>query len=172
MIRLAGAAMVVSACALFGFRAAEGLEKQYRQLQDLFRIICMLQSEIGYARSFLSEALLSIADTQSDPYASWLRGLSETMEQKGEGDLPHIWEEEGKKRLAELAIPQKEKEQLYSLGRYLGTADVKMQISHLTMYTRHLEERMQDMRLSMQTQKKLYRILGMSGGILLAVLLI
>ena len=47
-----------------------------------------------------------------------------------------------------------------------------MQISHLQMYAEHLETRMEEMQQTMQTQKKLYRVLGMSGGILLAILLI
>ena len=172
MIRAAAGILVIAAASLFGFRAADKVDEQYRQMQDIRRIIYMLQSEIRYARSFLSEAFLVISENQEEPYASWLASLSGKMEMKEEGSLPRIWEETTREYLAGLALKENEKRRLYSLGQYLGTADVKMQISHLQMYTEHLEAEMEDMRQSMQAQKKLYRILGMSGGILLAILLI
>ena len=53
MIRLAGGILVIASASLFGFRAADALEEEYRQMQDLRRIVYMLQGEIRYARSFL-----------------------------------------------------------------------------------------------------------------------
>ena len=172
MIRLAGGLMVIGAATLFGFRAADALEEEYRQIQDIRRVMHMLQGEIRYARSFLSEAFLLIADTQQEPYASWLTCLQEKMDLRTEGSFPGIWEETAREHLGGLALKEEEKKRLYDLGQYLGTADVKMQISHLQMYVEHLEGRMEEMQRTMQTQKKLYRVLGMSGGILLAILLI
>ena len=172
MIRLAGGLMVIGAATLFGFRAAEAVEEEYRQIQDIRRIMYMLQGEIRYARSFLSEAFQIIANTQEEPYASWLTCLQKKMDLRTEGSFPGIWEETAREHLEGLALKEAEKKRLYALGQYLGTADVKMQISHLQMYVEHLERRMEEMRHTMQTQKKLYRVLGMSGGILLAILLI
>ena len=172
MIRLAGGLLVIASASLFGFRAADALEEEYRQMQDLRRIVYMLQGEIRYARSFLSEAFLAIAQDQEEPYKSWLRCLQEKMDMREEGSLPWLWEETARAHLGKLALKEGEKRRLYALGHYLGTADVKMQVSHLQMYAEHLEARMEDMQQTMQTQKKLYRVLGMSGGILLAILLI
>ena len=172
MIRLAGGFLVIGAASLFGFRAADTLEEEYLQMQDIRRIVYMLQGEIRYARSFLSEAFLAIAANQEEPYRSWLLSMQEKMDLREEGSLPCIWEEKAREHLARLALKEGEKRRLYALGRYLGTADVKMQISHLQMYAEHLETRMEEMQQTMQTQKKLYRVLGMSGGILLAILLI
>ena len=154
MIRLAGGLMVIGAATLFGFRAADALEEEYRQIQDIRRIMHMLQGEIRYARSFLSEAFLLIADTQQEPYASWLTCLQEKMDLRTEGSFPDIWEETAREHLGGLALKEEEKKRLYDLGQYLGTADVKMQISHLQMYVEHLEGRMEEMQRTMQTQKK------------------
>ena len=43
MIRLAGGLLVIASASLFGFRAADALEEEYRQMQDLRRIVYMLQ---------------------------------------------------------------------------------------------------------------------------------
>lgn len=172
MIRLAGAALVVASATLLGFRASEALDIAYREAEDLHRILCMLQGEIRYARSFLGEALLQIAGSQKDPYKAWLRALHGKMERRQEGSLPAIWEETTRQYLGGLALGREEKERLGGLGVYLGSADAQMQIRHLELYTRHLEEVMEEMRRRIKMQKKLYRILGMSGGILAAVLLI
>ena len=67
MIRLAGGFLVIGTASLFGFRAADTLEEEYRQMQDIRRIVYMLQGEIRYARSFLSEAFLAIAANQEEP---------------------------------------------------------------------------------------------------------
>ena len=71
MIRLAGGLLVIASASLFGFRAADALEEEYRQMQDLRRIVYMLQGEIRYARSFLSEAFLTIALDQEEPLCTF-----------------------------------------------------------------------------------------------------
>ena len=120
MIRLAGGLLVIASASLFGFRAADALEEEYRQMQDLRRIVYMLQGEIRYARSFLSEAFLTIALDQEEPYRSWLRCLQEKMDMREEGSLPWLWEETARAHLGKLALKEGEKRRLYALGHYLG----------------------------------------------------
>lgn len=172
MIRLAGGLLVAAAMSLLGFGAARSLEAEYLQLEKIRQILVMIQSEMQYGRSFLAEAFLTVSDTQEEPYAGWLRTMYEKMCSKKTGSLSLIWEEAARSSLKELVLHEREKKRLYDLGRYLGQADLKGQIRHMDMYIRHLEEEMADRRRSMQTRKKLYRVLGVTAGILLAILLI
>lgn len=172
MLQSAGGILVVVSACLLGWRASEDLEKEYRQLGELQKIISMLQGEIRYARAFLSEAFDSIARTAGEPYKGWMTVMYRSMDERESGSFAHIWEESAKECLACLSIGQAEKRRLYSLGKYLGNADTQMQLTHLKMYEEQLDTLRKEKYQSLQTKKRLYRVLGAAGGIFLAILLI
>lgn len=172
MLQAAGVILIISSSFLMGWKASEELEKEYRQLGELQRITSMLQGEIRYARAFLAEAFDSIAHTADEPYKDWMVKMYQKMNARESGSFAYIWEETAKDCLADLSIGRTEKKRLYDLGKYLGNADTQMQLTHLKMYEEQLNVLRREKRQSLQTKKKLYRVLGAAGGIFLAILLI
>lgn len=172
MMQAAGGILVIGSAFLMGWRASEELEKEYQELGELQIIISMLQGEIRYARAFLAEAFESISRTASEPYKGWMVKMYQKMNARECGSFVCIWEETAKECLADLSIGHTEKRKLYDLGKYLGNADTQMQLTHLKMYEEQLEVLRTEKRQSLQTKKKMYRVLGAAGGIFLAILLI
>lgn len=75
-------------------------------------------------------------------------------------------------------IPEKscltsgEKDAFFSLGEHLGYLDLEMQMKQLSLYEENLEEEISRLKEEASVKKRLYRSLGILGGLLLAVLLI
>ena len=76
------------------------------------------------------------------------------------------------------SIPEKKlpypwgKGRFFSIGKYLGYLDREMQLRQLSLYEKNLEVEIGNLKKEASGKKKLYRGLGVFGGLLLAVLLV
>lgn len=172
MIRLIGGLMITMSLSLLGFQAARSLDEEYREMEELRKILISIKSEMQYGRSFLAETFLSVSEMQEEPYAGWFRNMYELMSSRKPGTLASIWKNSASACLKDLSLREREKKRLYELGRYLGQTDLEGQIRHLDLYAEHLETEMENRRMEMQPLKKLYRVLGVTAGIFLTILLI
>lgn len=68
--------------------------------------------------------------------------------------------------------PGKERQRLMELGSFLGHADIEMQIRYLDRYLEEFADAIKERQSMLGEKKKLYRSLGVIGGILIAVMLI
>ena len=58
------------------------------------------------------------------------------------------------------------------MGEHLGYLALEMQMKQLSLYEENLEEEISRLKEEASVKKRLYRSLGILGGLLLAVLLI
>lgn len=171
-MKLAGSVLVIAAASLLGIRAAMDLDRSYDEMKYIRQLLYMLESEIRYSKAFLTEAFLSLAGTVKEPYHTWLRKLCGQMEDRDGGTFDILWENTVRECLSDLQIPKREMDRLADLGRYLGTADTQVQIKHIELLDEQLDLAMKEMREELRGKKKLYRCLGVMGGLFLAILLI
>lgn len=97
----------------------------------------------------------------------------------GRSDVQKRWRESGGNmesgseiHLTENMIPEKERQRLMELGSFLGHADIEMQIRYLDRYLEEFADAIKERQSMLGEKKKLYRSLGVIGGILIAVMLI
>lgn len=171
MLKMLGSMVTVAAAALLGSCAAMELEASYQELIYLQKLIGMIQGEIQYARTVLSHIFLKVGKEAKAPYNVWLEQMSSRMEARKGGSLGSIWRESVNLYLRASKLPKGELQRLGELGTLLGDADVEMEQKVLGGYQEELAQSIQDMHREMQNKKKLCRCLGISGGILVAVLL-
>ena len=107
-----------------------------------------------------------------EPYGRWLSEMADRMGRKDGGNLVEIWSQEVGTHLKENMIPEEERQRLMELGGFLGHADIDMQIRYLDRYLEELADAIKKRQSMLGEKKKLYRSLGMIGGILIAVMLI
>ncbi len=172
MLRLIGMVVVIGTTTLMGMQRAERIRSQYAQMQYLQKIIYSIQSEICYARAYLSEIFTEIGIKSEDPYKKWLINLGQSMEERNEESFEKIWKKSIVRYLSGVNLPMQEKERLMYLGNQLGTADVEMQVRVLEVYLQQIKTEMSEMRDSMREKIRLCHCLGVMSGILIAVLLV
>lgn len=171
-MKVAGSLIVITAASLLGAVAAKDMDAQYEELRYISQLLMMLQSEIRYSRSFLSEAFLQLSKTARPPYDAWLRQLYHRMEGKNSGSFEVVWRKTLNEYLGNVKLHTRIREQICLLGKYLGGADIQMQIQQIQLVDEEIQQEMKIMWEGLAAKKKLCRCLGVMGGIFLAVLFI
>lgn len=172
LIKLWGCACVIAATTMMGMKKADDIRESYRQMRYLQRLLCVMESEIRYARSHLEEIFGQISRQAKEPYKSWLTSMMAEMSKPGNGTFFDIWERGTRKNLWKRGLPDQEVDRLIQLGEQLGTVDLKLQLRVLELYQQQLALSMQEMRDKMQISIRLCHCLGVMSGLLVAVLLL
>lgn len=172
MVRIAGCIFITGATTLGGIQRAKRLRDQYREMQYLYKIICSIQSEIRYARAYLSEIFTETGQKLKNPYKDWLVQLGRWMEEEHREMFDEMWKKSIGKYLSESLLPKKELEKLDVLGGQLGIADMEIQIRFLDLYLEQMDQTMKEMQDEMKTRIRLNHCLGVMSGILISVLLL
>lgn len=172
MLKVFGSTITIAAAALLGACAARELEVSYQEMIYLQKLIGMIQGEVRYARAVLSHIFLKIGKEAKAPYDVWLKQMSIRMEARKGGSLGDIWRESVNLYLGASKLPRRELKRLGELGVLLGDADARMELEVLGGYKEELSRAIEDMHREIQNKKKLCRCLGISGGIIIAVLLV
>lgn len=172
MLKITGSILILTATILLGETGANALREQYRQIGQLRRLICMIQSEIRYARSTLEEIFRRAAVTEKEPYRTWLTELSDNMHIHRDMTFAKLWETSVREHLRTSRIPEEELLRLGSLGMELGAPDIRIQEKVLEQYLSQLSVVMEETRESMKTKVRLYHCLGVMSGLLIITLML
>lgn len=73
---------------------------------------------------------------------------------------------------ASCGLTPQEKQLVLDFGRGLGTTDTEGQITHLDMYYKIFSDKLIQVKSEQSKKSKLYKTLGLSGGVALALLII
>ena len=172
MLKLCGVMITILTSAVIGEVSAQEIEASYEELCYLKKIILKVQSEMKYSRSFLSGVFKKISGEVKEPYASLFLKVSGAIENHQMQSFEQIWEEQIERQLACTKLQKKEKDRLKEIGKYLGEADLQMQLRLMDGYLEQLDLSIGDMRRDMENRKKLCRSIGLFGGIFISILLI
>lgn len=172
MLKILGSLLVLCCSAGLGMAGASDLKRHCMELRLLKQAVYMLRGEIKYSRAPLSEAFGILGDRLPSPLAEFFVGLEKELGRRDGRDLSRIWQEEITRSLKKSSLRREEKEKLKRLGQGLGYLDLEMQLSTLELYLEQLEGDIQRAEEEIQSKQRLYRSLGVAGGIFLVILLI
>ncbi len=172
MLKLVGGFLTILSGSLIGGYFAWEQDRLCQEMRYLQGMLMRLRGELWYSRTMLPEIFKRLAGVLKEPYCSWLTQLAERMYRKDSGDLAEIWSQEVTMYLTADILPEEERLRLMELGSLLGHADIEMQIRYLDHYLEQLADAIKKRQAALGDKKKLYRSLGVIGGILTAVMLI
>lgn len=172
MVKAAGCILIFAATTWLGIHKADNIRDEYRQMHYLWKLICMMESEISYAHLHLSDIFSNLARQAKEPYRSWLLSLCKEMDSKEAPFFGTIWEESVKGFLGQTNLPGKELERFGELGNQLGVYDRELQLKILKEYQRQLQADMYEMQGEMRNRIRLCHCLGIASGIMLSVILL
>lgn len=172
MMRWIGALCVVFATSYVGIEYSKNIQRRIRQLSELKKIFLDLYSDVEYGSCTLLESFQRIAKKQEPLYQNLLTDICAGME-KGNG-MPFgiIFSDSIERILAESALRDSDKKGLMQLGRQLGNTQRNGQLRILQIYLQELESLIEELEKTKQEKQKLSRILGVSSGVLIVILLL
>ena len=171
MLKLIGVLLIVMAGGGMGLKKGAELSKELAELQELRRIFLMLRSEIEYTKAPLGEAFYHISRRTSGIYKEWLLTLAEQLKQKNGQSFREVWESVTREKLSCLHLRVIEREQLEYMGANLGFYDREMETGAIELYLEQLKIQIQNMQMEIPAKKRIFRCLGIMGGIFTAVIL-
>lgn len=172
MYRIVGCILVVAAGAGLGVSESIRVSERIYTLEMLLRMVICLKGEIRCGNASLPDAFYGAAGRMNGKYREFLITAADRMK-AGKGEkLSQICRECAESSLKKSCLTHGEKDAFFSVGEYLGYMDLEMQIKQLSLYEKNLEEEISRLKEEASGKKRLYRSLGILGGLLLAVLLV
>lgn len=170
MIRLLGAVLLAGGAALLGIAAAHRTKSRVYDLQMLTEGLQSILRELSYRLAPLPELLCSAKEQTDERVQLFFSLCAQGAEHLNGRSFQEIWEQ-----AAEASQMHLEREDwlcLQPLGSVLGRYDCENQRQALDASLSRLEERCREAAEQSQTLGKLYRVLGLTAGAFLIILLL
>lgn len=172
MLKTAGAFLILLASTGIGVSFSMDLKKRCEELRILKRMAAMLRGEIRYAKTPLPEAFVRIAQRLPEPFRGFLEEVAGELEQADGTGLGEIWNRKICQCLGQTRLTGADRERLKTLGEVLGYLDREMQLAAIDLYLEQLDGGIAEALEDRGSKERLYRSLGVAGGIFLVILLI
>ncbi len=171
-MKLLGSAMVVAAGTGLGFSLAQRYSERPRQLGQLIGCLTALGSYVNYAALPLAEALARAAGGLDSPVGDFLRRTAGNLADRGWLSPREALEEAMDANGRTLAWERPERETLLLLGANLGATGREEQQKYLALVLEELRRIEREALMLRDQNVKLYRYLGVCGGLAAAILLV
>ena len=166
MLKLVGAVLIIFASAGLGYLKSRELMLHEKNLEEFLQVILCLKGEIRCGNSSLSDALRDTACRCRGRYEEFLERVAACIEANTEEKLSIIFQNCTENYLTDLKLDEDERRKISLLGEKLGYLDREMQIRQLELYETDFLYLLQNLRKDKEEKKKIYRSLGVMGGIL------
>lgn len=171
MLKLIGAVLIIISCSAGGVFASKGMERHCRVLRGIQEGLLALKREISFNNSRLSQAMVNSAKAAGISGDLFSATGQKLLEGRGisAGDG---WQEALEEFNLVNRLEEDEMEVLKAFGSGLGLSNIDDQISRLELCRQRLESIEKNAENQFQKLGKVWRNLGWSLGVVLALLFI
>jgi stage III sporulation protein AB len=169
-MKLVGILLIIISTTLWGFNQARTYTLRPRQLQQLKTGLQLLQTEVSYGVTPLPRAFARLAAKLEEPIADFFsqarQGLNAGLTAK------QAWKKAVVEVNPQTALQDKDRQVLLELGYNLGQSNSEGQVRHLKLARNNLDNLHQEAIDERDKKVKMWRYLGVLGGLLIAILLL
>lgn len=144
---------------------------QNRQLKKLKQMLTILRGEIKFNNSTLAQAMENITTRVGTPFDEFLKYVANNLNEYSGNTLKTIWENGVNEVLTKSYLSKKHLSRLIELGDNLGFLDMEMQLSTIDLFIEQLNLEIEDNDKKAKDNCKLYKYLGVMGGILVILII-
>ena len=157
-------------CIGLGFDMSGKLGRRRRMLEMILRMIILLRGEIRYGNKSLYDAFTGASGKLEGKYREFFILTAQEMKSNPGISFGEIFRECAEKCLNLDCLSQEEREQFCSLGDRLGYLGLEMQLKQLDQLEKETEYAIRELEKDFREKRKLYRSMGILGGIFAVVL--
>ncbi len=170
MLQIAGAILLVFGAASVGMRAAEQLTLHVRVLREMMAALMILERELTFRATPMPELLEQLGERTKGPISRLFVSCWRGMDNLGERSLGDLW------RLAleadDLPLEDEERETVGELGNILGRYDAESQREAVAATRDRLSQFLSQAEEKRDKMGRVYRVMGVTGGAFIAILLL
>jgi len=172
LLKIIGSIMVLGGASSIGYSLSGSYSSRPGQLKILQNLIQMLENEIRYMSSIITDAFEKIGRASDNPVSSIFNTTLEYLENGKDMNLAQAWERSINKNIGKTALNKEDVQILISFGKMLGNSDIQGQIKNITFTLQQLNLQQQKAEESRKKYDAMYKALGVLGGAVAVILLI
>lgn len=157
-------------CCSLGMLTAGRLKKRIALLRELNRMAILIRQEILNGRATLPDIFAGLGRRMHPSVSCFLTDLGRELKTRSQMEMHEIFSQNADKAFAQTPMQKQDLDNLKEMGRYLGYLDRDTQIHTLDLYIKETEGTIAELTRQYPEKSRLYRTLGVMGGIMLAVL--
>lgn len=169
MLRTVGLCVIVISGVGCGFAMSNELGRRKKMMEMILRRIILLRGEIRYGNKSLYDAFTGASGKLEGKYREFFILTAQKMKEKTGDSFGTIFRESAGKCLDLDCLLQEERDRFYSLGDQLGYLGLDMQLKQMDLMEKETEYAIRELRKDFCEKRKLYRSMGILGGIFVAV---
>jgi stage III sporulation protein AB len=170
-LKIIGSFLVVIACAAIGFSLAARYAERPRQIRQLISCIAALKSQINYTAEPLQVALAKCTGGITGPVAELFHCMAKNLIDHG-WLTPQAAMQQALNQAANLALNKPEREVLAVFSANLGGMNREEQHKSLDLAHEQLSRIQYEAEKLCEQNVKMYRYLGICGGLGLVIILV
>ena len=171
MVKITGIIIIITAFSLTGFAYAGNITGRINQLHELKRITIMLEGELRYSNSTMEEALKAIT-LRGGCFSAFFNAVALKLAENMGESFSEIWRDCVDDFFKKTKLTDEDAAEFKMLGDSLGYLDMKAQCDSILLYRERLSAKLEELDSQAAGKVKMYRSLGVSMGILTAVILL
>lgn len=171
LFKIIGSIAVVLGSSFLGYIFSKDCTIRPQELRILQGLLQMFENEISFLSSLLADAFLKISKSSSSEVISFFKDTALKVK-SGNCNASEAWESAVKENIKKTSLNKEDEEILVSFGKMLGSSDVEGQIKNIRLTINQLEMQEQKAEESRKKNEKMYRSLGMLGGLALVIILL
>lgn len=165
--------LVIFLCStIIGFSYGERFSKRLDDLKEAYRAIILLQNEILYNNTPLSEAFNIISTKLREPFSRILKKFSKELDNLDTNDFSMILKDIYSKNEDELYFDKSDKKIIEQFSISLGNTGIYGQENIFKLVLENLKINISEAEELAKKNAKLYRYLGMCFGAMISIVLI
>jgi stage III sporulation protein AB len=170
VIKIIGAVVILGSTSIIGFSLARDCSKRPGILRELQAALQMLENEICYMSNLLSDAFMRIYKASNTDAAILFKDAADRLNLLGTTAY-EAWETAVNDQYARLSLKKEDKAILLNFGKMLGNSDLDGQISNIRLTASQLKLQELKAEETRKKNEKMYRSLGVLGGLALIIIL-
>jgi len=172
ILKMAGGGLLCLSCSLLGVYFSRRDGYRINDLNELKKILLILKSEIAFAHNLLPEALLNAGGRADRRVGGFFTAISGRMSERDGADLREIWDDGLKRGFSGSHLKDEDVETVSRLGRIIGYLDKALQTDGLEMAIGEISGTVNRLIALRERNGRLYRSLGVLGGLLITVMIL
>ncbi|MCX7695078.1 MAG: stage III sporulation protein SpoIIIAB [Caloramator sp.] len=172
MLKIIGGLMVILSTSAMGYLYSFGYKERVRQIRELQFCINSLSSEILYSSNPLWVALNNISKNTSSPFKDLFSKMSDYLKEKKLESIGECFNLALNECKHNLYLEKEDLEILNTFVQGLGSSDFEGHKKNFNIVLKKLEGIEKEAEEMREKNEKLYKYLGVLGGLLIVIILV
>ena len=169
--KVAGSLLVLGSSAMAGFTFSRSLTERIEYIREIQSFLMELENEIHFMGRPLRQALLQYSRNRNTPMAGFSERVYE-ISGTGDGGIDSAWQKSIEEYKNLWPIDREEWSLLSQIGEVLGKTDRASQSSFMKMMREKFIVQERKAEEDRKQKEKLYKYLGILGGLAIVLVLI